>query len=130
MAIDFRKLDQRRARLNMTKTAVAKRAKVSLPTVNRILSGKEPNPSVVNLYSIANALGVTIRIGASSGIEECEPAEEFRLKHARRKARNLVGMAQGTMALEAQAVEQADVERMVDYAAHDLLKSKRRLWGE
>jgi transcriptional regulator with XRE-family HTH domain len=112
----------------MPKTVVAKRARVSLPTVNRILSGKERNPSIGNLSAIAKALGVTIRIGASSGVEEMETANNYRLQQARKKARVLVGMVQGTMALESQAVDRTDVDRMVDQATHELLNSKRRLW--
>ena len=129
MGIDFKKLDQRRARLKMTKTVVAKRARVSLPTVNRILSGKERNPSTANLFAIARALGVTVRIGATAGIDEPESADEFRLVEARRKANDLVGMVQGTMALESQGVDSRTLERMRDSTAHELLKSNRRLWG-
>ena len=127
---NYKKLDQRRARLKMPKTALATRARVSLPTINRILSGQEPNPTIGNLTAIAAALGLTIRIGASIGIEETESANEYRIKEARAKAKRLVTMVQGTMALEAQAIDGSDAERLVDQTTYELLNSKRRLWGE
>lgn len=130
MDIEFKKLDQRRARLGMTKTAVAKRAQVSLPTVNRILGGKESRPTVPNLHAIARALGVIVRIGTTVDIEEPQSAEEYCHLQARRKATKLIRMVQGTMALEAQAVDGGTIERMIEHTTHELLNSKRRLWGE
>src|SRR5690606_12903770 len=93
----FRQLDQRRARLGMSKTAVATRSRVSLPTVNRILSGKEVSPTVPNLQAIAKALGVVVRLGETMEIEEPQTVDEFRREQANRKARQLVGLVQGTM---------------------------------
>ena len=132
MTIPFQKLDQRRARLGMTKTAMAQRAGVSLPTVNRILAGKELNPSLSNLHALARALGVVIRLGGATDIEfeELQSPQEYRIKHARDKAKKLIRMVQGTMALEAQAVDDGTVDDLVEDATHQLLSSKRRLWGE
>jgi transcriptional regulator with XRE-family HTH domain len=132
MTIPFQKLDQRRARLGMTKTAVARRAGVSLPTVNRILAGKELNPSLSNLHAMARALGVVIRLGGTTDIEfeELQSPQEYRIRHARDKAKKLIRMVQGTMALEAQAVDDGTVDDLVEDATHQLLSSMRRLWGE
>ena len=113
----------------MTKSAVAQRARVSLPTVNRILSGKERMPTVPNLHAIARALGVVVRIGATIEIEEPQSAEEYRRIQARSKATQLMHMVQGTMSLEDQAVDKYTIEKMIENATHELLKSNRRLWG-
>lgn len=113
----------------MTKTAVAQRANVSLPTVNRILSGKERMPTVPNLHAIAKALGVVVRIGATIEIEEPQSADEFRRTQARGKAMKLMHMVQGTMSLEDQAVDQHTIDAMIEEATHELLKANRRLWG-
>jgi transcriptional regulator with XRE-family HTH domain len=127
---NFKKLDQRRAMLGMSKTAVAARARVSLPTVNRILAGKEPKPSVHNLHAIAKALGVVIRLGETLEVEEPQSPEEFRRQQAHRKAIELVRMLQGTMALEAQGLDQALLGQMIERTMHELLTSRRKLWSE
>jgi transcriptional regulator with XRE-family HTH domain len=130
MTSQYKKLDKRRAKLGMSKTAVAARAHVSLPTVNRILAGKETRPTVPNLQAIAKALGVVIRLGETIEIEEPQSAEEFRRQQAHRKATELVRMVQGTMALEAQGVDETLLNQMVEQTKYELLSSRRRLWSE
>jgi transcriptional regulator with XRE-family HTH domain len=130
MKLQLKKLDQRRAKLGMSRPALSHRAKVSLPTVTRILSGKEANPTIDTLHAIAQALGVVVSVGAEVKIEERESADDFRTQQAKRKATELVKMVQGTMALEAQAVEQTAVERMINQTTYELLNSRRRLWSE
>lgn len=130
MELELKKLDQRRAKLGMTKAAVANRAHVSLPTVNRILSGKESKPTIDNLHAIAKALGVIVFIGYEVKIEEQDSADEFRMRQAKRKALKIVRMVQGTMALESQAVDNGAIDRMVEKTAYELLNSRRRLWSD
>jgi transcriptional regulator with XRE-family HTH domain len=115
----------------MTKRALAARAGVSLPTVNRILSGKEKRLMIGNVEAIAKALGVVIRLGAATGVDEIENAFELREKQATKKAKRLVRMVQGTMGLEAQAVDNSVLDQMVRQTVCELLAgSSRRLWND
>ena len=124
-------LDRRRRQLGMSKTAVARRSGVSLPTVNRILSGKENRPSLACLRAIAAVLGVEVRIGAESNVAEVVHPLTLKELRAQEKARALVAMVQATMALEGQAVDPEDVERMVRQTVHELMAgSSRRLWED
>ncbi len=85
--------------------------------------------SCATLEAIAKALGVVVRLGDDS-IEERQSAEEFRWRHARRKAKKLVGMVQGTMALESQAVGKDHLKHLLRVTTNDLISSNRKLWGE
>lgn len=124
-------LERRRGELGISKTAVAARAKLSLPTVNRILAGKERRMTLQNVAALARVLGVVIRLGASLEIEEVDSAFEAKMKQADKKARRLVGMVQGTMALEAQALQPNELDQMVKQTASELLAgSTRRLWED
>ena len=58
-------------------------------------------------------------------------AEELRQQQAERKADELVQMVQSTSALEAQAVDQAQLDEMRRQTARELLRgSNRRLWAK
>jgi transcriptional regulator with XRE-family HTH domain len=119
----FSSLEARRRRLGMSKRIVAQRAGVSEPTVARILSGREKNPSISNVDAIATALGASLSLRI--------PADDqaFRFQQAQQKARQLVGMVQGTMGLESQAVDPAAYDQMVAELAHKLVSgSSLRLW--
>ena len=116
-----RKLDARRRALGMSRAELARRSGVSLPTVNRVLSGKEKRPSTTNVASIAECLRVVVRLGAESDIEELEPSATVIERRARVKASQLVGLVQGTMALEAQAVDDKTLAQMVETTAWRLL---------
>jgi hypothetical protein len=59
------------------------------------------------------------------------PAQEILEKQARKKAERLVGMVQGTSALEAQAVSSRHIGQMIKKTIHELLAGSRRsLWAE
>ncbi len=63
-------------------------------------------------------------------IHEIDSAETFRERQARGKARRLVRLVQGTMALEAEAVDEAELDAMEEENIHALLAgSSRRLWA-
>jgi transcriptional regulator with XRE-family HTH domain len=119
-----KELDLRRRQLRMSKTALAKRAGVPPATVHRILSGKEKNAGIGNVAAIAAALGMPL-------FENPESASDFLHKQAAAKARRLIRMLQGTMALEAQAVDQGALNEMVEQTTRELLVGPgRRLWDE
>lgn len=124
-------LDDRRKRLGMSRAIVASRSGVRLPTVTRLLTGKEAAPSLPNVQAIAAALGVSLRAGAVVRIEEDVDAEEFRRRQALTKARRLVRMVQGTMGLESQAVDARTLNELTERTVRELLAGpKRRLWED
>jgi transcriptional regulator with XRE-family HTH domain len=122
---DLRKLDVRRRRLGMSRAVLARRAKISIPTVNRILTGKENSPSMQTLEALTAALGMSVQI------VETVDAETLREQQAQDRAARMVGMVQGTMGLESQAIGPQEVEVLTRRNAHRLLAgSNRRLWDE
>ena len=114
----FSRFDFRRRQLGMSKAALAARAKVSRPTVDRILSGREESPRISNVSAIAAALGVELRLVDNViTVVDQKSAQEFRRQQALNKAKRIVKMVQGNMALEAQAVGTDTVDEMVDQTA-------------
>lgn len=123
----FEKLEKRRQQLGMSKTAVSRRSGVSLTTVKRLLAGDEQRPSLANLHAVASALGATIQLGAE---QELDP-HELRQQQAQYKAKKLVGYVQGTMALEAQAVDALTLRHMVEQTTAELLAGGNQiLWDD
>jgi transcriptional regulator with XRE-family HTH domain len=118
-------LELRRQQLGMSKKSLAKRSGVSQATVNRILSGKEASPTLPNIQAIATALGAGLQIGPVQDVHE------FRKSQAQAKAKRLVRMVQGTMALEAQAVESRIIEQLVEQTMCELMAGpQRKLWDD
>ena len=107
---------------------------MSLPVVQRLLSAKTQAPSFPNVMAVARALGGgSVRALADGSYTFDFPisADEIREQRAQEKARKLVGLVQGTSALEAQAVKADAYEAMVQRTTRELLVgSNRRLWGE
>lgn len=117
-------LNTRRLQLKMPMPVLASRSGVSLPTVQRVLSGNLEHASFGNVSAIAEALGLTAEFKA------IKSDDELREEQAEKKARQLVGMIQGTSGLEAQAVSHKDFEAMVRRTVHELLAgSSRKLWA-
>ncbi len=124
-------LDRRRGQLGMSRQALARFANLSVPTVNRILSGKELNPQIQSLVAIARVLRVAVTFGAASRVEPVEDAFEIRKQRATEKAQRVIQMVQGTMGLEAQAVGPAAQQQMLEQTVCELLAGPaRRLWSE
>lgn len=121
----FEKLENRRRELGLSQSVLAERSGVSLPTIQRILSGHHPAASFENTLAIAQALGMQLEA------VPVIPAEEVLEQQARKKAERLVRMVQGTSALEAQGVSARHVGQMVKKTVQELLAgSRRRLWAE
>lgn len=107
----------------MSMSALAKRSGVSLPTVQRVLSDGHSTASFKSVIAISNALGIDIEAKETKG------AHEFVRDGAMRKARRLVGMVQGTLGLEGQAVAADKINELTDNALHTLMSGPRRkLW--
>ena len=120
----FEKLESRRRELGLSQSVLAERSGVSLPTVQRILSGHNPAASFENTVMIAEILGM--QLDAVPVI----PANEVLRQQAQKKAQRLVGMVQGTSALEAQGVSARHIGQMIKRTTQELLAgSRRRLWA-
>src|SRR5438309_1799874 len=104
-AQELRNLNARRRKLGMSYAILARRSGVPLSTVKRILQGGRLAPSFSNVLALAEALGAGFHFDRSAGVEE------FRERQARKKAEALLGMVQGTSALEAQAVDPEALEQ-------------------
>jgi transcriptional regulator with XRE-family HTH domain len=126
-------LDSRRRELGMPYSALAERSGVSQPVIQRLLCGKLQAPRFHSVVAIAQALGLHgLRILEDGSIEfdSSLSAQDLRKQQARNKARRLVGMVQGTSALEGQAVGEAAYQAMVERTYHELLAgSNHRLWS-
>ena len=118
-------LNTRRRELGIGCPALARRAALSLRTVQRALAGDSAaNPSFDTLSAIAEAMGMTI------GLKETQSADSFRQRQAERKAAQLVAQVQGTSGLEAQAVPPSELKRMKKQTSRELLAgSARKLWA-
>ena len=121
----FEKLEVRRRELGISQSALAERSGVSLPTVQRILTGHSPAASFESTVAIAQALGMQL------DVVPIFPAKELLEQQARKKAERLVGLVQGTSALEAPAVSPRHLGQMVTKTVQELLAgSRRRLWAD
>ena len=83
------------------------------------------------MHAVASALGVCVGIGEGAGITETIRADDFRRQRAEEKAKQLAGMVQATMGLEAQAVDRKTLDSLIEENVHKLLAgSGRRLWED
>ncbi len=116
-------LEVRRKELRMSTAALAKRSGLPRSTVVRLLSGKVLNPGLNKIAALTEALGVQMTF-----IPTMSPDELVR-QQAEKKARQLVGMVQGTMGLEAQGVDQATASKLFSTAYSQLIQGPRKkLW--
>jgi transcriptional regulator with XRE-family HTH domain len=117
-------LNVRRKKLKMPVAALIKRSGVPRPIVFRILRGETDSIRFELVAKVARVLGVTF------GGPEIEP-EELRRREAKRKARLLSRLTQGTMGLEAQAVSTELLKELEEQTVTRLLAGKGdKLWGE
>jgi transcriptional regulator with XRE-family HTH domain len=118
------KLDKRRQELGMTFEALSTRSGVPVSTLKAIFKKGVEHATFANVAAIADALGVDI--------EFADEVDSYELLHqqAVKKARELVGMVQGTSGLESQAVAQNQIDMMIQQLIHQLMAgSRRKLWG-
>jgi transcriptional regulator with XRE-family HTH domain len=134
LTVRHRDLELRRRELGMSYRVLAQRSGVSLPVVQRLLSGRIQSPSFRNVMAVAQALGEGLpRVlpDGSCTFDFGVSAQKLREQQAEQKARGLVGMVQGTSALEAQAVNKTVYHTMVERTCHELLAgSNQRLWSD
>ena len=106
----------------MSISDLARRSGVSRATVIRILGGKDENYSVSNLQGILSALGMKMDLSAI-------PAKRFKDAIATQKARRLIALTQGNVALESQAVSAAFARAHLEAAKARIASSSRKLWA-
>ena len=118
-------LDRRRHDLRMSCQVLARRSGLSLRTVQRVLSGEAKSLRVGTLIAMARALEMSL--GVTSGCR----ARLVIKRQARVKARKLTAVAQGSAALEGQAVSEKDLADLQDKIEDNLTGgSAIRLWSE
>lgn len=118
------KLDTRRQELGMTFEALSKRSEVPVSTLKAIFKKGVEHATFANVAAIADALGVDIEFA-----DEVD-SYDLRYQQAVKKARELVGMVQGTSGLESQALGQSQIEVMTQQLIHQLMAgSRRKLWA-
>src|SRR5437879_4882284 len=106
-------LERQRRKLKMTLPALAQRSGLSLATIRRILLGKSLAASFANVIMVAHALGTEFRMGDDSIIIHIRKADDIVADEIRARARKIVEMVQGTMALESQGLtDAADVKEL------------------
>ena len=125
------RLERRRARLGISKTLTARLSGLSIATVNRLLSQQDRRPSIASVSAVAGVLGLEVVLGERPRVREVVSAPALRERQARAKAKRLVGIVQGSMALEAEGVSTAVLDEMEEDTVHELLAgSARRLWSD
>jgi hypothetical protein len=88
------------------------------------MQGDDSNATLSTLTRIADALGIQL------GITSLD-LNEVRRKRAEAKARKLVGLIQGTMGLEAAALDASSLADLHQQTVRELLRgSNRRLWED
>lgn len=121
---NLQKLNARRKELRMSFPALAARSGVSEATVKRVLSGRSTKIGLDKVEAIAEALGMRFDLQAA-----IDPSA-FKRSAAAKKAGWIMRQVQGTSALEAQALPQADYDAMVKRTTEELLAGpSRRLWS-
>jgi transcriptional regulator with XRE-family HTH domain len=117
-------LNHRRLDLGLSCLAVAKRAGLSLRTVQRVLSGKEDDAGLRTVSAIARALETTLTLAH-------DDLNAVLRRQAEKKAVKVLALVQGTSALEGQAIDQDAAVAMKERTVRDLLRgSPRKLWAD
>lgn len=115
-------LKQRMLSLGMTPTALARRAKLPVTAIDGILDDRA-DTAAPEADVLRRCLG--LRADGTRLVSN----RTFRKQAARRKARFLAAMVQGTMGLEAQGLDSADLRKLQDNTYRRLLKaSSAQLW--
>ena len=123
MTATIAQLDMQRKRLGMSVKSLAKHAGVGSATVNRLFSGKG-SATLDTVEKVAAVLGCNFEVKGRR-------TADLRRQRAEQKAEKLAAQLQGTMALEAQAVDVLALQRIKDQIVTQLLKgSDRKLWED
>ena len=116
-------LEHQRRALKMPLPILAQRAKLSRATVCRILKEKRLTASLENVLAIARVLGAEIAV-------HLQTPEDVIEQEVQKRAKKIVQMVQGTMALEAQGItDPILLKQLVETAAREIrAKPRKQLW--
>lgn len=116
-------LDKQRRALKMPLHILAERAHLSRATVCRILKDKRTSSSLESVLAIASVLGAEVEFR----IQEPEKLIE---QQVQKRAKRIVRMVQGTMALEGQGITDPNhLDQLVETAAKEIrAKPRKQLW--
>jgi transcriptional regulator with XRE-family HTH domain len=124
MSSFIKQLSARRIGLGMSLTQLSLRSGVSLPTIQRILSGRSPAASFETVLAIARALEVDVVFTDRSDNYSCLRA------HAQEKAKQLTRMLQGNLSLEAEGMDEELSNEIERRTTDELVAgSSRRIWS-
>lgn len=117
-------LDKQRRKLKMSLPILAERAHLSRATVCRILKEKRTTSSLESVLAVANALGAEAKL-------RIQDPEKFVEQQVQKRARKIVRMVQGTMALEGQGITDPNhLGQLVETAAQEIrAKPRKQLWA-
>ena len=100
-------------------------SRCSVATVRRVLRGDYGSASFDTVQSIAEALGLSLRL------EPKFKLSDMRERQAMQKAGKLVKIVQANSSLEGQGLGRDDLKEQTKLVAHKLLGgSPRKLWDE
>jgi len=124
-------LEVRRRALGMPWEILAARSGASRAMVCRLLKNQQASAGFDKVVAVADALGVSINFDRVRVQSDPVDIDVLLEQQAERKARRLVGMVQGTMGLEAQALDDHDFAQLVKKTSRRLLTGSRRgLWSD
>ena len=124
-------IDERRIQLAMTKADLADRSGIGLVTIRNIFAGPVQRIRKELVVRIAEAVGMELRTSAPPSVHATCSVDEFRRSQAQQKARRIVKLVQGTMALEGATVDHNTLDELEEANIHELLTGPAsRLWGE
>ncbi len=120
-------LQNRRWQLGMPYKVLAKRANLGMVTVQRVLNG-DTGVRFNTLAAIAECLGINFEATGTIKVNTTD-VNTILEQQARKKAKRLVALTQGSAGLEGQGVGTDTLRQVEDKIVHELLAgSKKRLW--
>lgn len=120
----IQKMEMRRKNLGISHRYLAQVTGISVPTVQRIFSGKSSSTSFETVVSLASVLGMAFY---------CEPRlaeDEVLVQAARRRAHQLALMMQATSTGSSNLLDTEGLAKVEDKLVLELLKGSRaRIWA-
>ena len=116
-----------REALGMTATQLARRLKISKPTMAKLeRSEREGTITLSSLHKVAEALDCDVKVV----LVPRRPLEEMVRGQARKRAEEIIGYTERHMRLEKQGTEKEFQAKQIDALADELIRTRdRRLWG-
>ncbi len=118
------KINQRREHLGISQTRLAEMTGISLPTIQRFFSDNGAKVSLETASKIAEVLGLNLTP------KEIIDEQTLLEKHARKKARWLTSVVQGTSSLEAQGLTGSSAKAVEQRFFYELMAGpKSKIWS-